>query len=157
MRALEREGDGAIEAVAGEAGHLADLSAVRVRAARGGVDEYVGGGNEDEAWEEYLRVGRRLLREVHDDWPAPRKTRSICGTQGVRRWCVLESRVCRSGRSGRERRAVRGLVAYILTSIVYLQPRRPLHRLAKLVLTEELEVFRGGVHLHLVFFFFESC
>ena len=41
----------------------------------------------------------------------------------------------------------RGPAAYILTSIVYLPFRRPLHRPAERVLTDELEVFGGGVHL----------
>ena len=52
--ALEREDDGAVEAVAGEADHLAVLCAAGVRAAGGEVCEYVGGGDEDGVGEEYL-------------------------------------------------------------------------------------------------------
>ena len=65
--ALEREDNGGVDAGAGEADHLAVVGAAGVRAAGGEVDEYVGGGDEDRVREEYLRVGRRLVREEHDE------------------------------------------------------------------------------------------
>jgi len=112
----EREDDSAVEAVAGEADHLAVLCAAGVRAAGGEVCEYVGGGDEDGVREEYLRVGRGLVREEHDERRAPlvedraedevdlRET----GRAPLVLHRVLEARVCRvaadvSGGEGRGR------------------------------------------------------
>ena len=64
---LEGEDDGGVYASAGEADHLAVVGAAGVGAAGGEVDEYVGGGDEDRVWEEYLRVGRCLVREEYDE------------------------------------------------------------------------------------------
>ena len=51
--ALEREDDGAVEAIAGETEHLAVLGPAQVRAAGGEVCEDVGG-DENDVREEYL-------------------------------------------------------------------------------------------------------
>ena len=65
--ALQRENRRALEAAPREADHLAVLRAARVRAPRREVEEDVGGGYEERVREEDLRVGRRLVREEHDE------------------------------------------------------------------------------------------